>query len=112
MLPPRTGARLHCDWLRGDQRDQRPSRTHPCRRPFVARRTLLFHSPFHSHMPAPRRPRFTPIVALLAALAAAPVAARTVHAQGPLPTKGTGTVVLRAARLIDGTGAAPVQNGV
>ncbi|HJU66341.1 MAG TPA: amidohydrolase family protein, partial [Gemmatimonadaceae bacterium] len=26
--------------------------------------------------------------------------------------KGTGTVVLRAARLIDGTGAAPVRNGV
>ena len=28
------------------------------------------------------------------------------------PTKGSGTVVLRAARLIDGTGAAAVQNGV
>lgn len=27
-------------------------------------------------------------------------------------TKGSGTVVLRAARLIDGTGAPPVQNGV
>jgi len=26
--------------------------------------------------------------------------------------KGTGTVVLRAARVIDGTGAAPIQNGV
>ena len=28
------------------------------------------------------------------------------------PVKGSGTVVLRAARLIDGTGAAPVQNAV
>jgi imidazolonepropionase-like amidohydrolase len=28
------------------------------------------------------------------------------------PTKGRGTVVLRAARLVDGTGAAPVSNGV
>jgi len=26
--------------------------------------------------------------------------------------KGTGTIVLRAARVIDGTGAAPIQNGV
>jgi imidazolonepropionase-like amidohydrolase len=45
-------------------------------------------------------------VALLA-LSAAPLAA-----QPTLPTRGTGTVVLRAARLIDGTGAAVVQNGV
>jgi imidazolonepropionase-like amidohydrolase len=45
-------------------------------------------------------------VALLAA-SAAPLAA-----QPTLPTRGSGTVVLRAARLIDGTGAAPVQNGV
>jgi len=29
-----------------------------------------------------------------------------------LPTSGRGTVVLRAARVIDGTGAAPIQNGV
>ena len=28
------------------------------------------------------------------------------------PTQGTGTVVLHAARLIDGTGAAPIENGV
>ena len=28
------------------------------------------------------------------------------------PTKGSGTVVLKAARVIDGTGAAPIQNGV
>jgi imidazolonepropionase-like amidohydrolase len=28
------------------------------------------------------------------------------------PLKGSGTVVLKAARLIDGTGAAPIQNGV
>jgi imidazolonepropionase-like amidohydrolase len=34
-------------------------------------------------------------------------------AQAPTnPVKGTGTVVLRAARVIDGTGAAPIQNGV
>ena len=33
-------------------------------------------------------------------------------AQAPTnPTKGTGTVVLKAARVIDGTGAAPIQNG-
>ncbi|WP_420126494.1 amidohydrolase family protein [Longimicrobium sp.] len=44
--------------------------------------------------------------ALLAAFAA-PLAA-----QPTLPTAGNGTVVLRAARLIDGTGAAVVQNGV
>jgi imidazolonepropionase-like amidohydrolase len=45
--------------------------------------------------------------AALLALAAAPLAAQPTH-----PTRGTGTVVLRAARVIDGTGAAPVQNGV
>ena len=34
-------------------------------------------------------------------------------AQAPTnPIKGTGTVVLKAARVIDGTGAAPIQNGV
>jgi imidazolonepropionase-like amidohydrolase len=34
-------------------------------------------------------------------------------AQAPTnPLKGTGTVVLKAARVIDGTGAAPIQNGV
>ena len=34
-------------------------------------------------------------------------------AQAPAnPIKGTGTVVLKAARVIDGTGAAPIQNGV
>ena len=34
-------------------------------------------------------------------------------AQAPTnPTKGTGTVVLKAARVIDGTGAAAIQNGV
>lgn len=37
------------------------------------------------------------------------VAAQALAAQ---EAKGTGTVVLRAARLIDGTGAAPIQNGV
>jgi imidazolonepropionase-like amidohydrolase len=43
----------------------------------------------------------------LLALAFAPIA---VAAQIPAPASGT--VVLRAARLIDGTGAAPIQNGV
>ncbi|MEX2182370.1 MAG: amidohydrolase family protein [Gemmatimonadaceae bacterium] len=45
---------------------------------------------------------------VLLVLAAAIVA--PLHAQ--LPTAGTGTVVLRAARIIDGTGAAPITNGV
>ena len=31
---------------------------------------------------------------------------------GAQEPKGSGTVVLRAARVIDGTGAAPIQNGV
>jgi len=36
-----------------------------------------------------------------------------VVAQAPTnPIKGSGTVVLKAARVIDGTGAAPIQNGV
>src|SRR5262245_2491628 len=36
-----------------------------------------------------------------------------VAAQAPTnQTKGTGTVVLKAARVIDGSGAAPIQNGV
>ena len=42
---------------------------------------------------------------VLAAAASTPTAAQ-------LPTSGSGTVVIRAARLIDGTGAAPVRNGV
>jgi imidazolonepropionase-like amidohydrolase len=49
---------------------------------------------------------------LRAAAAVALLAANPLAAQGPLQTRGTGTVVLRAARLIDGTGAAVVQNGV
>lgn len=51
---------------------------------------------------------------LRAAAAVALLAASTasLSAQPTLPTRGTGTVVLRAARLIDGTGAAVVQNGV
>lgn len=44
-------------------------------------------------------------LALIAAVAS------TAHAQLQEP-KGTGTVVLHAARLIDGTGAAPIANGV
>jgi imidazolonepropionase-like amidohydrolase len=46
---------------------------------------------------------------LAAAAAAALLAVHVVHAQ---EAKGTGTVVLHAARVIDGTGAAPIQNGV
>src|SRR3954471_1229543 len=42
-------------------------------------------------------------------VAVALLLATTSAAQEPA---GTGTVVLRAARLIDGTGAAPVANGV
>jgi imidazolonepropionase-like amidohydrolase len=53
-------------------------------------------------------PRPAPLAAtLLALLAAAPLAA-----QAPPAPARTDTVVLRAARLIDGTGAAPVANGV
>ncbi|HEX2204278.1 MAG TPA: amidohydrolase family protein [Longimicrobium sp.] len=49
--------------------------------------------------------------AAAAALLAAPAA--ELAAQRPAyPTRGTGTVVLRAARVIDGTGAAPVTDGV
>ena len=54
--------------------------------------------------------RITLRAALAAALTLAGAGALT--AQPTLPTRGTGTVVLRAARLVDGTGAAPVQNGV
>jgi imidazolonepropionase-like amidohydrolase len=43
-----------------------------------------------------------------AATLAAPLAADAQH----IPTRGQGTVVLRAARVLDGTGAAPIQNGV
>jgi imidazolonepropionase-like amidohydrolase len=48
-----------------------------------------------------------------AALLAPVLAASLAGAQQPtVATKGSGTVVLRAARLIDGTGAAPIANGV
>ncbi|HET7458873.1 MAG TPA: amidohydrolase family protein [Gemmatimonadaceae bacterium] len=69
----------------------------------------------------PRIPRTSrPLLALAAvALAALPVSAQTLGVAAPVsgaggtyPTHGTGTVVLRAARLIDGTGAPAVQNGV
>lgn len=53
---------------------------------------------------------FSTRTALAAALLAAAPAA--LAAQTPTyPTKGTGTVVLRAARVVDGTGAAPIANG-
>jgi hypothetical protein len=44
-------------------------------------------------------------------LAAALVLAAPLAAQ-QYPTAGTGTVAIRAARIIDGTGAAPIQDGV
>ncbi len=47
---------------------------------------------------------------LLTAIALVVSAARTEAQQ--LPAAGSGTVVLRAARVIDGTGAAPIANGV
>ncbi|HYW09188.1 MAG TPA: amidohydrolase family protein [Longimicrobium sp.] len=47
----------------------------------------------------------------LAALLVASSAAAQARPQNH-PTQGTGTVVLHAARLIDGTGAAPIENGV
>jgi imidazolonepropionase-like amidohydrolase len=55
-----------------------------------------------------------PLLAIAAAASLlASAAVSDAQAQRPTyPTKGTGTVVLRAARLIDGTGAAAVQNGV
>ena len=46
----------------------------------------------------------------LAAAAAALFLTSALSAQN-YPVKGTGTVVLRAARVIDGTGAAPILNG-
>ena len=45
----------------------------------------------------------------LSALVTASLIAATAFAQEP---RGTGTVALRAARLIDGTGTAPITNGV
>jgi imidazolonepropionase-like amidohydrolase len=53
---------------------------------------------------------------LLAAAAAVALltpalAAQTPAPATPYPTRGTGTVVLRAARVIDGTGAAPIAGG-
>lgn len=50
------------------------------------------------------------IRSLLAAASAAMLLASAVQAQG-YQTKGSGTVVLRAARVIDGTGASPIANG-
>ena len=50
-------------------------------------------------------------VRTLLALVAGLAAVAGLDAQ-QLPTAGRGTVVLRAARVIDGTGAAPIQNGV
>ncbi len=51
-------------------------------------------------------PRYRPAALLLAVMALAP----TLNAQAHQEASGSGVVVLRAARLIDGTGAAPVAN--
>jgi imidazolonepropionase-like amidohydrolase len=51
-----------------------------------------------------------PVVRFFRAVALLAFATTSVAAQ--LPTAGSGTVVLRAARIIDGTGAAPITNGV
>ncbi|HYH81662.1 MAG TPA: amidohydrolase family protein, partial [Longimicrobium sp.] len=52
---------------------------------------------------------------LLAAAAAVALLTPALAAQAPVttnyPIRGTGTVILRAARVIDGTGAAPIANG-
>ncbi|HEU0052559.1 MAG TPA: amidohydrolase family protein [Longimicrobium sp.] len=51
--------------------------------------------------------------AALALALAVPLLSSAAAAQRPTyPTKGTGVVVLRAARLVDGTGAAPVRDAV
>ncbi|HEU4630733.1 MAG TPA: amidohydrolase family protein [Gemmatimonadaceae bacterium] len=55
-----------------------------------------------------RSRRLTLATAAAATLLAPPAA----YAQLPAAPKGSGTVVLRAARLVDGTGAAPVANAV
>ena len=52
-----------------------------------------------------------PAVSLATALAAGSLPTPALGAQNQEP-RGSGTVVLRAARLIDGTGAPPVTNGV
>jgi imidazolonepropionase-like amidohydrolase len=49
---------------------------------------------------------------LLAAITTAMVVAPLSAASQQIPSAGTGTVVLRAARVIDGTGSAPIANGV
>ena len=48
----------------------------------------------------------------IAAVASALVASATATLAAQQEAKGSGTVVLRAARVIDGTGAAPILNGV
>jgi imidazolonepropionase-like amidohydrolase len=54
-----------------------------------------------------------PLAAALATLAALPLAAQTPAPATPAaPAAAAAPIVLRAARLFDGTGAAPVRNGV
>src|SRR5690606_827815 len=57
-------------------------------------------------------PRMRVRYVLLAAVTTALVTAPTTAASQQIPAAGTGTVVLRAARVIDGTGSAPIANGV
>ena len=48
----------------------------------------------------------------LVRLALVTIAFSSLSAQAAQEARGSGTVVLRAARVIDGTGSAPIQNGV
>ncbi len=61
-----------------------------------------------------QRKRTSLIALLVTALASVIPGTSPLHAQPfqQIPTAGSGTVVLRAARIIDGTGAAPITNGV
>jgi len=61
------------------------------------------------------RPSYLLTASLVAAVAVAPVivpALTPALGAQQLPTSGTGTVAIRAARVIDGTGAPPIANGI
>jgi imidazolonepropionase-like amidohydrolase len=60
-----------------------------------------------------RPPRTSiPMALVLAAALLLPGLAASAQPFAQIPQAGSGTVVLRAARVIDGTGAAPIANGV
>src|SRR5689334_20159464 len=82
-----------------------------------SREALDFPRPFTLQQPVPvtsnQRLSGNAQMMIRTLLCFAVVLPATLASQAPTnPTKGTGTVVLKAARLIDGTGAAPIQNGV